>query len=455
MVLFIASILTVFSFSCFCNQPAKELIVELEVATPKLLFYVAEFTSPDTSFNEEYLKDLRKILLSDFHFSGRIQVQTLHATKEHFLKNKPLKEALSESFWKEDNSHYVVKAIINHKELELTLFSTEYLHLKTFKKYPLEGNLSKDRQALHNLSDLLHKHLFNQEGIASTKLLYALQTKASEKESPFPYHSRIWMCDYDGANPVCLTKEGRYCLTPCFYGAFDNSSTEFLYVSYEKGPAKIFLSSIHSTSSKPFIELRGNQLLPSISKDRCKIAFICDAGGRADLFIQPLHPEKGPIGKPIQAYSFPYSVQASPSFSPDGKKIAFVSDKEKTPKIYILKTPTYSSLKETPKLECITTKNRDNTCPQWSPDGKKIAYSSLTQGTRQIWIYDVEEKKEWQLTFGPYHKENPCWAPSNLHIVFNTADTNSADLYVVNLLDKTPVKITEGPGKKHYPAWSR
>jgi TolB protein len=77
----------------------------------------------------------------------------------------------------------------------------------------------------------------------------------------------------------------------------------------------------------------------------------------------------------------------------------------------------------------------------------------MTEGVRQIWVYDFENKEEKQLTFGKFHKENPCWAPSSLHIVFNTADTDSSDIYLINLIDKVPIKITSGPGKKHYPAW--
>ena len=99
--------------------------------------------------------------------------------------------------------------------------------------------------------------------------------------------------------------------------------------------------------------------------------------------------------------------------------------------------------------------NRDNTSPSWAPDGKKIAYSSLTNGIRQIWIYDFSTREENQLTFGKFHKENPCWAPDSLHIVFNTADTDSSDLFIIDLIEKTPIKITHGPGKKHYPCWSR
>jgi TolB protein len=263
--------------------------------------------------------------------------------------------------------------------------------------------------------------------------------------------SEIWECDWDGANVRQLTHDASYSVTPVLIpqnARFAND--RFLYVSYKTGQPKIYLGSLKGGQGKRLIDLRGNQLLPTISPRRDKIAFICDAAGRTDLFLQSFSPETGEVGKPQQLFSYPRSTQASPTFSPDGSQIAFVSDKDGGMRIYLI-SATPSERRPNPRM--ITKQNRENSCPCWSPDGTKLAYSAKTNGVRQIWIYDFATGEEMQLTSGPGNKENPYWAPNSLHLVFNSTDSSTAELYIVNLNQPEAVKISQGPGKKHYPTW--
>jgi TolB protein len=389
-------------------------------------------------------------LAYDLNYNGSTKVSPRSPEKEQILCAKDNAAAFNPASWKNFGISYAIRWQISGRTLNLATFNSQNGSLKSFPDIALTGDLSQDRRQIHKLADGIHKALFNKEGVASSRILFAYQVKNPRSDGS-EWVSEIWECDWDGANAKQLTHDRSYSVTPVIIphnNRFNND--RFLYVSYKMGQPKIYIGSLKGGEGKRLIDLRGNQLLPTISPQRDKVAFICDAGGRTDLFMQPFNPETGEVGKPVQLYSYPRSTQASPTFSPDGTKIAFVSDKDGGMRIYII--PAMPTDKRANAV-MISKQNRENSCPCWSPDGTKLAYSAKTNGIRQIWIYDFGAGEEWQLTSGPGNKENPCWAPDSKHIVFNSTDASSSELYIVNLNQPESTKISRGPGKKHYPTW--
>ncbi|HEY5259336.1 MAG TPA: Tol-Pal system protein TolB, partial [Rhabdochlamydiaceae bacterium] len=314
---------------------------------------------------------------------------------------------------------FTFSGIVKAKKLTLSIMQGN--QSKQYKDIPLSGSLDIDRRQIHKMSDLIVKNLFGRDGVASSKMLFAIQAQQDNN-----WVSEIWQSDWDGGNLTQITKEKSYCVSPVFIPAkAGRISNRFIYVSYKLGQPKIYLASTDEGKGRRIVDLKGNQLLPTVSPNRNKIAFICDAAGRTDLFIQSINAEQGEMGKPVQLFSYPRSTQASPTFSPDGSQIAFVSDKDGSPRIYVIPTQVK---KQRADATLITKKNSESSCPSWSPDGTKLAYSAKTKGIRQIWIYDFNAGEERQLTDGPGNKENPCWASDSMHMVFNSTDASSSEI---------------------------
>ena len=427
------------------SAASEEIRIYLPTESPLQPLYLSQLQASGTSFSSQYLQDLEGIFLFDLSHNGSTKVTPRLAAKEEVLRQKNRAQAFQPKIWKEAGIAHVVRGEIEGNLLTVSVFSTATGSLKSFEGIALTGQLGKDRRIIHKIADKIHEALFGTAGVASQVILYSSKVKSSTTVS------EIWMCDSDGYNARQLTKEGSYSVSPVFISPSPQFANDrFLYVSYKSGQPKIFIASLHDGVGKRLIDLRGNQLLPAISKQRDKIAFICDAGGRTDLFLQQFHPETGEVGKPVQLFSLPHATQASPTFSPDGSKIAFVSDTGGTPRIYVIPA-SFNTKRPTPHL--ISKINQENSCPAWSPDGKKLAYSAKTKGIRQIWIYEFTTGEERQLTDGPGNKENPAWAPDSIHLVFNSTGSEQSELFVVNLNQPEAIKITHGPGKKDYPAW--
>jgi len=191
--------------------------------------------------------------------------------------------------------------------------------------------------------------------------------------------------------------------------------------------------------------------MPQLNRQRDKLVFISDAAGNPDVFLHEFDPQNGVVGKPRQIYAVPYATQASPVFSPDGKKIAFVSNKDGRAKIYTMEIPKTGQTMKDIHPQVLIKQNRSCTAPCWSPDGTKIAYTSKAKGVRQIWVVDITTGIDKQVTQGSGNKENPTWAPNSLHLAYNDA----RNVYMLNLHQLRPVQLTHGRTEKKFPSWEQ
>ncbi len=406
----------------------EALVVHVGTQVEMTPLYIAPIKVEGSGFDKNYVSSLEKVIQFDWQHNGKTELV------------------------KANGAQCRIEIAIAEKKLQAKLTLPANGGVKGIEGISLVGELSRDRQTLHHLHDTLFQLVFGTPGIANTRVLYTLRTRQSENATQ--WISDVWQADYDGGNAKQITHDQCLCVTPVYIPVHGKGHCRhFLYVSYKIGQPKIYAASLGEDAAKRLTFLRGNQLMPAISPACDQVAFISDITGNPDLFLQDFSLETGLVGKPRQIFCAPGGAQGTPTFNPDGKKVAFVSNKDGTPRIYILDVPLAGASIKNVKTRIVSKKTKENTCPAWSPDGKKIAYSALTAGVRQIWIYDIATGEETQLTEGGGHKENPAWAPNSLHVIYNNSSDSKSDLYIINLNQKEAVKITQGVGEKRFPAW--
>ena len=439
----IFSLLFLFTFAIL--QAEQELEVRLETKVPLKPIYVSRLHLPPNQTDWRGPEELRACLIYDLSHNGFSSIVAERDAAEQKISWPDPKSRIDFVYWKHEQIPIWIALEATADKLTATVVQIEKTAAKRYAEIILT-HTDSDRRAVHRLADAIQKDLFGVPGIAQLRILFSQRTQNSEASSP-EWVSDIWIADWDGANAERLTLAKGYCMCPGFLPSLKNA---YYFVSNHRGQSKLYRGALGNAKSEVWVNLRGNQMLPALSRDGSQLAFISDAAGRPDLFLQNLDKDGKENGKPRQLFSAPNATQASPTFSPDGNQIAFVSDQDGSPRIYVLDI---RDAKAKPQLKLISRKNKENTSPAWSPDGKKIAYSSRTDGVRQVWIYDFADGQEWALTSGPENKENPSWAPDSLHLIYNTETHDVSELYMIDLHRQESVQINLGFGQKRFASW--
>jgi len=98
---------------------------------------------------------------------------------------------------------------------------------------------------------------------------------------------------------------------------------------------------------------------------------------------------------------------------------------------------------------------RDDVSPDYSPDGKRIAFESRRTGTQEIWSVDADGHDAVQLTnFGGPAVGTPRWSPAGSKVVLNSRKFGKADIFVVSANGGTATRLTADGSSNSLPAWS-
>jgi Tol biopolymer transport system component len=99
--------------------------------------------------------------------------------------------------------------------------------------------------------------------------------------------------------------------------------------------------------------------------------------------------------------------------------------------------------------------SRENARARYSPDGKRIAFQSNRTGSHEIWVSDGEGRNPIQLTdFKDYAAWSPRWSPDGRSIAFDYRPHGNADVYTIAANGGTVRRITWEPGEDGMPSWS-
>ncbi|MEE8584208.1 MAG: hypothetical protein V3T83_05080, partial [Acidobacteriota bacterium] len=195
-------------------------------------------------------------------------------------------------------------------------------------------------------------------------------------------------------------------------GASRGVAQSLVAFSSKRGEGKeLFLVDYDGFNQRTVTANGGLNKFPNFSADNERVAFVTNLPGssRWELWVQEL----GGKGE-RRVVQVPTSYVSSPAFSPDGSRIAFAARGRNKPSadIYVatLSSAAPSNLTNHPGID---------TSPSWSPTGRQIAFISDRSGTPQVWVMDSDGSNLRRLVNEGGHCDSPDWSPHGKLIAYS------------------------------------
>jgi TolB protein len=293
-----------------------------------------------------------------------------------------------------------------------------------YSRFVLRDSLGSDslererRLGIHVVSDEIERWITGTRGISATRIA-------------FVDGKQLKIVDSDGANVRMIPTVGA-ALSPAWhpsgryivYSDADDHGTRIAQVDLRTMKARLLGASN-----------RGLNITPAYTKDGKSIVWASGGDSPAELVLASAAGDDS-VPKPFVGRTG--FETTSPSFSPDGKQIVFMSPFPLTPQLYTMNVDGTGLRRITP---IVTGKRSYRTGAEWSPNGDEIAFQQQN-GDFQVWTIRVKDRLMTQLT-NEGENEDPSWAPDGRHLAITRRLGAIGDPRAIWILDERTGRLRQ------------
>jgi Tol biopolymer transport system component len=226
--------------------------------------------------------------------------------------------------------------------------------------------------------------------------------------------------------------------------------TKIAFESDREGNSNIYVMNADGSGLIQLTDNLANYSNPKWSPDGAKIAFNTDRhSAEAGFNNQEIYVMNAADGSNQTRLTINPARDSLPSWSPDGTKIAFYSERDVDGNIYVMNAADGSNQTK------LTISPRFDSFPSWSPDGTKIAFDSNRDGNEEIYVMNAADgSNQTRLTYNDVLDTGPSWSPDGTKIAFASAKDGNAEIYVMNAADGSgQTRLTNNTAADAEPDW--
>jgi TolB protein len=280
------------------------------------------------------------------------------------------------------------------------------------------------RTAAHQFADAITQAVTGLPGFASSKLAFVAGSERVKE---------LYLADMDGFNAHAITHDGTISASP----ALNHSGTKVAYTSYKSGYPDVYLIDLATGTRTRIAFFPGINSGPSFSPDGSRIALTLSKDGNPEIYTMSTD------GGSLTRITRTRGGETSPSWSPSGDQLVYSSDDRGSPQLFI------SSSTGVSEMDHLVTGNAFCTKPDWSPDGKWIAFTTRIGGQFQIGVFDVAARTAHLIPTGG--GEDPAWTRDSRHLVYS----NNGRLHLLDTVSHLSLPIETAANGCGEPSVSR
>ena len=214
-------------------------------------------------------------------------------------------------------------------------------------------------------------------------------------------------------------------------GAFN---TRIAYIRSQRDKARKFILQVADTdgfNAQTVLESDKPLMSPSWSPDGQSLAYVSFENDRAEIFIQHLA-----TARRIKISGFK-GINGAPDWSPDGKSLALVLSKDGSPDIYVMNTATK-------RLRQLTRHRAIDTEPVWTQNGEKIIFTSDRSGSPQLYEIDANGGRPQRITFEGGYNTAATVSPDGRNVVMVYGERGEYKIAQLDRENGALIVLTDG-----------
>lgn len=406
----------------------EEIKVRITEGIPMIPVALPQFDYTETSqVDANVLKDLYETIWDDLEYSRVFKL----VPRQYFTYIGKLdQDNINFKDWASVQARVLMTGKVEITNGDRIIFSVKVYEVGTGRiifKRNFAGRKEFARLIAHRTSDEMMKH-FGEKPYFTSKIVF-VSTRDGNKE--------IYIMDYDGGRQKRITFNSYIDLMP----SWSKDGENLLFTTYKKGFPDLVKFNLYSGKTD-IISSGGVNYRADWSNEEEKLVYTSSKNGNnAEIYLREMDSGKE------KRLTFNRIIDSSPCWSPNGKEIAFTSQRSGTPQIYIMN-------EDGTNVRRITYEGTYHDNPAWSPDGSRITYVSRIEGRFDIYVLNIKNNSMTKLTEMSGRNENPAWSPDSRHIIFTSNRTGSYQLYSIDYNGQNLIKLTRR-GENLMPKWQK